>query len=819
MLPKISAAAFLLFSLVLHYSRLGAQKKAPTLTFRITLNDQISQAPLSQARIRLSDGIHTYQTASNEEGYGSIDSVLFGTYTLIITHPQYNPIILETYDIFPGKGTDLEVSMKERITSAFSDTLETAFIQGVKKERTQASDKAGMYRIDIRNVWDVAGNRNDPVALLKNLPSVTGVDDNRGLISIRGGAPWGLAFRMEGMYITPPIHFANLGITGAHVTMLNDNYLKNFNFYIGSFDAQVGDALGGVADLELRNGSNKTFKGIAALTWNGWEVGIEGPFSKRSPASYLLSYRYSLLGSLAHIGLLKSQDKGGFPIPYYQDLSFKINIPTQKAGTFSFWGIGGPSSIASINNDSIRHPASPDTQGDDFTTLNYNTFLLGMTHTYHFNDKAYGKFYTGSSLYTYSGMRAFRFPAGSSPGSSPFADDPNKRLQFHYRIFMPIAGYDYHRKLNARNDIQAGGSVQYYLLKVSGKVRPSLQPEQYASYYPYLSGNNNFPLIKAYFSYKHYFSETFYINSGIFSQMLWLNKSFSVEPRFSAAYAADRQQQHLFSLTLGLHSQTQPLDLYFFNPGNAEQKQRVRELKLNKSFQTSFSYNYLITPRMNIQLSLYYHYHYDIATDDSLRSFSVLNTGADYFFPVVRKLSNKGRGQTYGIEFMFNHRLYKGFYLTLSGALFDARYTGSDGVWRNTFFNLNRKATLVSGKEWTIGRTKNYKINIGTKINYAGGNWVTPFAPQNRQGDNFFVSAYQENKAFSERLPDYFRWDMRIGYTIIYKKTTHVFYLEYWNLTGRKNVFNRSYDPTTGKPVYSYQWTMSFPIVFYKLYF
>lgn len=81
----------------------------------------------------------------------------------------------------------MEVSMKERIQPAFSDTLEAAVIQGVKKERTQTSDKAGMYRIDIRNVWNVVGNRNDPISLLKNLPSVTGVDDNRGLISVRGG--------------------------------------------------------------------------------------------------------------------------------------------------------------------------------------------------------------------------------------------------------------------------------------------------------------------------------------------------------------------------------------------------------------------------------------------------------------------------------------------------------------------------------------------------------------------------------------------------------------------------------------------------------
>ena len=68
----------------------------------------------------------------------------------------------------------------------------------------------------------------------------------------------------------------------------------------------------------------------------GIDVASEGPFKKGKQATYLFNYRYSTFGLLSNLGIIPSQQ-----VPKYQDLSFKLNFPAQRAGTFSLWGIGG----------------------------------------------------------------------------------------------------------------------------------------------------------------------------------------------------------------------------------------------------------------------------------------------------------------------------------------------------------------------------------------------------------------------------------------------------------------------------------------------
>ncbi len=69
---------------------------------------------------------------------------------------------------------------------------------------------------------------------------------------------------------------------------------------------------------------------------NTFQVGIlgidaasEGPISKKHNSSYIFNYRYSTTSLLKLAGNLD-----------YQDLNFKLNFPTKKAGTFSIWGTG-----------------------------------------------------------------------------------------------------------------------------------------------------------------------------------------------------------------------------------------------------------------------------------------------------------------------------------------------------------------------------------------------------------------------------------------------------------------------------------------------
>lgn len=90
----------------------------------------------------------------------------------------------------------------------------------------------------------------------------------------------------------------------------------------------------------IRKGNNEKREYSFTLGALGTEATMEGPFVKGGGASYLVNYRYSTLSMLNNIGMV---DYGG--IPKYQDLSFKVFVPTKSFGTFSFFGLGGKSKI------------------------------------------------------------------------------------------------------------------------------------------------------------------------------------------------------------------------------------------------------------------------------------------------------------------------------------------------------------------------------------------------------------------------------------------------------------------------------------------
>ncbi|HRD40491.1 MAG TPA: TonB-dependent receptor, partial [Bacteroidia bacterium] len=103
----------------------------------------------------------------------------------------------------------------------------------------------------------------------------------------------------------------------------------------GAFPSDYGNATAGVFDLKMRTGNNEKYEYLAQIGFNGFELGAEGPFSKKKKGSYLVNYRYSTLAAFKYIGL----DFGtGDAVPQYQDLTFKVDLPTEKAGKFAVWG-------------------------------------------------------------------------------------------------------------------------------------------------------------------------------------------------------------------------------------------------------------------------------------------------------------------------------------------------------------------------------------------------------------------------------------------------------------------------------------------------
>ena len=74
----------------------------------------------------------------------------------------------------------------------------------------------------------------------------------------------------------------------------------------------------------------------------------------------------------------------GSSTPYYQDIHFKLHIPTKKWGTFDWFGLGGESHIVfpADNEDNLYASNDGTLRDRNFKSL---TGVTGLTNTYFFN--------------------------------------------------------------------------------------------------------------------------------------------------------------------------------------------------------------------------------------------------------------------------------------------------------------------------------------------------------------------------------------------------------------------------------------------------
>lgn len=184
--------------------------------------------------------------------------------------------------------------------------------------------------ISMEEAGRFANGFDDPARLASAFAGVAG-DVGTNAIAIRGNSPQYTQWRMEGVEIPNPTHFADLsGLGGGIFSALSSQVMGNSDFYNGGMPAEYQNALSGVFDIYMRSGNTQQHEHTFQAGLLGFDIASEGPINKKQGSSYIFNYRLSNT-SLA---------TGGETTLKYQDLSFKLNLPTHKAGTFSVWGLG-----------------------------------------------------------------------------------------------------------------------------------------------------------------------------------------------------------------------------------------------------------------------------------------------------------------------------------------------------------------------------------------------------------------------------------------------------------------------------------------------
>jgi hypothetical protein len=261
----------------------------------------------------------------------------------------------------------------------------------------------------------------------------------------------------------------------------------------------------------------------------------------------------------------------------------------------------------------------------------------------------------------------------------------------------------------------------------------------------------------------------------------------------------------------------QPFNIYFNQSENL--KETNKDLGFTRSQHYVLGYDWQPKRDWRVKVEVYYQYLNNVPVDSFSSSYSMLNSGSGFKPDLSTNLKNEGTGTNYGAELTLEKFFSNGYYALLTGSVYEAKYTGSDGIERNTAFNGKYVYNVLMGKEFRVGYGRRNKISADLKVTNAGGRHYTPIDIQaSRMLGNTVYKG--DDYAYSSRYENYFRLDFKLGYVHNNKKkkVSQSFSIDLQNLTNHQNEFSKTFDNGTGNITTTYQLGL-FPNFIYKVNF
>ncbi len=722
-------------------------------TIRGTVVNAITHEPLPGANVTIQDTAPLIGTSTDAKGEFLLQKVPLGRHDIQITYLGYQPVIRSGIMVSSGKETVLTIKMKEAIFEGQQVEV-TPDVQKNKPINEMSFVSARSFSVEETRRY--AGGLDDPSRMATAFAGVTstgGVQDNA--LVIRGNAPKSVQWRLEGISIPNPNHFAGLSVTGGGgLTLFSGQMLSDSDFLTGAFPAQYGNALSGVFDMNFRSGNPNQPEYAAQIGINGIEAASEGPVNHDGSATYLVNYRYSTLALI--MPLLPTE--GGIR---YQDLSFKMDYRTPDAGRFSFWGIGGWD-----GQNMNATPDSSDWKYDFWDRVEYEMNLgvaaAGMEHRILLGDKTFLTSSLASTIeYTAWDQQRLNDQIRLAPD-----------LKIQNTTGSLVLRSTINHKFASRHNNRTGFEVRHLYYNLDVKVAPVNQPPLI----PYVSGDGSSQLIQFFTQSRYNLLPNLTFHGGVHTQWFTLSEQVSIEPRAGLEWRISDKSS--INLGYGLHSQLEPLRIYFVQPENHLPN---RDLSLAKAHHFIAGYNLDLNHNTRLKIEAFEQRLFDVPViPDS--SFSMLNFVQDWSFN--EKLVNEGEGHNYGLELTLERFLSGGFYYLFTGTVYKSRYRGGTREWYNTRYDQEFAFNLLTGKEfsWKNGQRI---FGLNSRVSYVGGERHSTI--DHATSRRFEEVRFFNNRAYSKKFDPRLIVDLSLTFRINRKQHSSVWALQVKNLLFEKD--------------------------------
>lgn len=764
---SIITITLLFLGIVLH-------AQTTTQTVKGVVIDKDSQMPLIGATVSITTVEPVIGSATDIDGNFVINNVPTGRHNIVCEYIGYKASFMEGVVINSAKELDLNIELVESVAQATdTDIIVTAEDKTTNSKKAQNEYSTLSSRsFSVEETQKYPGSIADPSRMALSFAGVQMGQDNNNDIIIRSNSAAGLSWRLEGVDIINPNHFARVGGSGGGVSAFSASVFSNSDFMAGAFAPEYGGALSGVFDMKFRKGNRDKREYTFRAGLLGLDFSTEGPI-KKGRSSYLINYRYSTLGILNAFGLyvVDARTANGF-----QDLSFNFYFPSKDNKTIvNFWGIGGTSK-------EVKNPVADTSEWKVFdhqTTYvfdsNMGTAGVSLSRLLKHDDYIKTVVSASANYITWD-----RDSVDLALNKEVIQDEKYINGRYDWTTF-------YKRKFSPRFSLKTGLTARsmFYTFErayLNFATRNYLED---------MNTKGNTFQAQYYIQGIYKPSDKLSITGGIHNLYFALNNSFSTEPRVSMKYQAS--EMTAFTLGYGMHSQPLPTGTYFIyrtdSLGNRTDDNQ--HLDLMKAHHVVAGFDQSFKNKSHINVELYYQYLYNIPIIPGGSTFWMLNEKRGYGREYGNeRLESEGKGRNVGIDITFEKYLSRNLFFLITGSVFDSRYT-IDGVGTyNTRYNGGYSSSVMIGKEFTL--KKNNALSFSFRNFYNGGLRYTP-------GDSAASLALgdlveDETRSYDEQMKDYWRMDLQLAYRKNRPKYAWSLILDVQNVIGYENQRELNYD-------------------------
>lgn len=741
-----------------------------TQTIKGSVRDQASHASLPGVNVILLSTDPLLGTISDADGKFEIKNVPVGRYDVQISYVGYETVVIPSVLLTSGKEVIINAELNEQVTMLDEITVRAR----EKDEPINSMATLSARTFTIEETGRYAGGLDDPGRLVSTFAGVSDGNLQSNGIVVRGNAPFGTGYRIEGLPVDNPNHFAGEDfLGGGFVSILSKNVLRSSDFLTGAFPAQYGNALSAVFDMNLKTGNAENREHTFQAGVLGLDLASEGPFMKGKDASYIFNYRYSTFGLVQSL----LPDETGLPV--YQDLSFKFRFPT-KMGEFTLWGAGGIGSYKSGKESEWDSEIIDDVQ---------STGVLGLKHKLLLGETAYVTTSVGVNASTKSN-RLQEMWTDSSYYWNQKMDELGGRYMF---------SSSFNKKLSSRWRLRMGIEAQSFFYDFENYQSPSIpDPMERLVHH-----DGSSILWQGYFQSKYHLLQNLILNAGLHYQYLELNDANSLEPRAGIQWLIN--QKNKISFAYGRHSQMQLFNVYLVGQEDALENALPNiDLGFTKADHYILAYDWLINKNVRLKIETYYQSLFDVPVEENT-AFSIINLADANTFD--KTLVNEGVGHNMGVDVTFERFFANNYYYMLTASVFDSRFEGGDGVERNTMYNKRFVANILAGKEFVTKRQNVFSINGRLYINR--GNWISPVDYEDLSNESAF---------FKKQQPTNYRFDLSTSYTRNKERYSSVWSVQVLNVLGSECPMSPTEDLISNEFYYEYE-SVVLPSISWKIQF